>query len=59
MAYFLLYSIETPKDLKIKRVKINFKIKTKLVQANPNAVLSSIKAQMRKSLILDAPNAKC
>ena len=59
MAYFLLYRIETPKDLKIKRVKINFKIKTKLIHANPNAVFSSLKAQMRKILIFDAPNAEC
>ena len=54
MAYFLLYRIETPKDL-----KINFKTKNKLVEANLYAVLRSIKAQMRKSLILDAPNAEC
>ena len=59
LAYFLLNRIETPKDLEIKRVEINFKIKTKLVEANPNAVFSSIKAQMRESLILDAPYAEC
>ena len=37
----------------------NFKIKTQLFEANPNAMFSSIKAQMRESLILDPPYAEC